>query len=179
MRGTVLFWVDHEDRRGGYGFIVPDDVPEKREANYYFGPKALKGINGWLTVRSGDRVDFDEGNYRPGKGPCASHVRLLAEDEIETINPMPDCGHGEGTARLKGTVTHWSSVALYGFVTGEDGKEYVLHEDDLPAWARAANCRLGMVVEFEAVDIGSRKLSAFNVYVIIDQRSNAHEAALM
>jgi cold shock CspA family protein len=74
---------------------------------------------------------------------------------------------------MRGTVTQWADLAAYGFVTGEDGREFVLQEDDLPSWARAANARLGMVVEFDAVDIGSRKPSAKNVHIIIGQRAGS------
>ena len=78
MRGTVLFWHAHSERDGGYGFIVPEgDGPNIRAGNYWFGPKALDG----LTVRSGDKVEFSVGNYRPKKGPVANHVRLLCDDE--------------------------------------------------------------------------------------------------
>jgi len=84
MRGTVLFWKDHADRPGGFGFISPDDAPGQREANYWFGPKALAG----QTVRSGDRVDFDAGNYKPNKGPAASHVRLVEDDDREEITTL-------------------------------------------------------------------------------------------
>ncbi|SIO24720.1 Cold shock protein, CspA family [Bradyrhizobium erythrophlei] len=83
-KGTVLFWKDNEaPKRGGFGFISPDDTPDKRETNVWFGSKALNG----LTVRQRDRVDFDFGNYRPGKGPSAAHVRLIEDDreEITTL----------------------------------------------------------------------------------------------
>jgi cold shock CspA family protein len=84
MHGTVLFWKSHEDKSGGgFGFIVPDGGgANSRAANYWFGPKSLAG----LTVRSGDRVEFDAGNFRPGKGPQAAHVRLRDDrEEITTL----------------------------------------------------------------------------------------------
>jgi hypothetical protein len=77
---------------------------------------------------------------------------------------------------MRGTVTHWGEHAHYGFVTGADGREYVLREDELPSWMRVRNAspvggangtRLGIIVEFDAVDIGSRKLSCKNVFVLI------------
>jgi len=89
MIGTVLFWKKHGDSQfGGFGFIVPDDTPNNRETNLWFGPRAL---NNGVTVRSGDRVDFDEGNYRPGKGRSASHVRLIEDDDDDKIETI----HGE------------------------------------------------------------------------------------
>jgi cold shock CspA family protein len=81
MRGVVLFWKAHDNRPGnGFGFIVPDGGdPSQREANYYFGPKALNG----RTVKSGDRVEFDDGTYGPGKGPQANRVWLRDDDDRE------------------------------------------------------------------------------------------------
>lgn len=82
--GTVLFWIDHTDGRpGGFGFIKDDSAPDNREANCWFGPKALAG----LTVKSGDRVGFDiSPTLKPGRGPQAVRVWLREErQEITTL----------------------------------------------------------------------------------------------
>ncbi|WMT75070.1 hypothetical protein [Bradyrhizobium sp. Ash2021] len=93
--GTVLFWKTYTDSQRGFGFIACDDTPDKRETNVWFGPKSLGG----LTVRSGDRVEFDVGNYRPGKGPSASHVRLC---EVERNNVDKD------ETRKTGPTKNWN-----------------------------------------------------------------------
>ncbi|WP_338830446.1 hypothetical protein [Bradyrhizobium sp. 27S5] len=56
-----------------FGFIVPDDGGGRREENLWFGGRAANGVRFY----SGDRVDYDPGNYRPGKGPTAARVRLI------------------------------------------------------------------------------------------------------
>lgn len=82
MRGTVLFWKDHADRPGGFGFIVPRGET-RRAGNVWFGPKALRPINGRIP-RTGDVVEFELGNFKPGKGPQAAHVLAVLDDERET-----------------------------------------------------------------------------------------------
>lgn len=68
--GKILFF--KEKGPSGWGFIVPDDGSGKREENIWFGGKAAFG----MQFRDGDRVDYDPGNYRPGKGPSAARMRL-------------------------------------------------------------------------------------------------------
>jgi hypothetical protein len=73
MKGQVVFWKDHDDVPGGYGFIRPDgNTPEQREGNYWFGPKSLNG----LVVKARDRVAFEPGTYRDRRGPEAARVWL-------------------------------------------------------------------------------------------------------
>ena len=89
MRGKVLFYIGHPDKPElFYGFIVPEGCTQ-REANYWFGPKCLNGLKGYAP-KSGDNVEFDAGNFRPGKGPCAARItRVLATtDEGEEITTL-------------------------------------------------------------------------------------------
>ena len=77
---------------------------------------------------------------------------------------------------MRGTVTHWASNQSYGFVAGEDGCEYVLRDESLPVWMQIrkasvvgehANAqRVGLIVEFEVRETGSRKPDCKNVFVL-------------
>jgi cold shock CspA family protein len=77
--GTILFYT-MRDPTSSYGFVVPDGSrDDDRANNLWFGRKAA----GFKTFKSGDRVEFSEGNFRPGKGRSASHVKLIeaADDD--------------------------------------------------------------------------------------------------
>jgi len=87
--GTVLYWRTKQEPEGnGFGFIADDSAPGIREANVWFGPKALAG----LTVKSGDRVEFELSDFRkPGRGPQAARVTLIDErEEITTLEGIDD-----------------------------------------------------------------------------------------
>ena len=81
MRGTVLFY--QRSGRSGYGFISPEDG----SVRVYFGCKAAFG----KSLRKGDRVEFEFGKFKPGKGPSAAHLKLIDDDDdrreqhVETI----------------------------------------------------------------------------------------------
>jgi cold shock CspA family protein len=83
MRGRVVFWSNNGSKPGGFGFIMPDGIgPDEREKNYWFGPKALNG----RVVKARDKVEFEAGDYQPGKGPVAARVWLADErEEVETL----------------------------------------------------------------------------------------------
>src|ERR1700686_2179024 len=77
---------------------------------------------------------------------------------------------------MRGTVTHVNKYnAEYLFVRGADDREYVLRIADLPARrirrtsgpVGEATALLGMVVQFDIVDTGSRKPDCSNVFVLI------------
>jgi cold shock CspA family protein len=78
MKGTVLFWKDHVEKRGGFGFIAPEGE-QRREMNFWFGPKAIRPLNGRVP-RAGDIVEFEQGNFKPGKGPQASVILAILDD---------------------------------------------------------------------------------------------------
>jgi cold shock CspA family protein len=86
MKGRVLFYHHHADGYGGYGFIAPEgELGNLRCNNFWFGPRALNFLPGYQP-KSGDIVEFDEGNFKPGKGPQAARITaLLNDDEVTTI----------------------------------------------------------------------------------------------
>lgn len=68
---------------------------------------------------------------------------------------------------MKGVVSHWAEGSEYGFVTGANGEEYLLHTDDLPRSHRPSNGRLGLEVMFDAITLtGSRRANAMNVVIL-------------
>jgi hypothetical protein len=98
MRGKVLFWKSVRDADGkfdvgSFGFITPDGSSGRREDNLWFGPKSLKPVKGY-TPKSGDYLDFDEGNYKKDKGRQVERVLAVIEyaerGEIETIGGLDD-----------------------------------------------------------------------------------------
>jgi cold shock CspA family protein len=82
--GTVLFYT-MKDPNSSYGFIVADgNRDDDRANNLWFGRKAAAGY----TFQGGDRVEFDEGNFRPGKGRSAARVTLIEADDSRKITTI-------------------------------------------------------------------------------------------
>ena len=61
---------------------------------------------------------------------------------------------------MKGTVVTWQGNKSMGFILGEDGNEYFLHESEMTGTKKV---KRGSIVEFDAVDTGKEHLRAVNV----------------
>jgi cold shock CspA family protein len=70
-RGTVLFYND----AGGFGFITDDAAPNNREANVFFASRLMVEH----SFEKDDRVEFELGTHRPGKGPTAQSMKLVED----------------------------------------------------------------------------------------------------
>jgi cold shock CspA family protein len=82
--GSIIFFKDTD--KGGFGFIKTDDAPTIREANVWFGRRALR----YDEPRTGDRVSYTlmkyTGPVTTEKGPSAYAVELLDDsNSVETI----------------------------------------------------------------------------------------------
>jgi len=81
--GTVLFF--KPTANGGFGFIRCDEAPDLREANVWFGTRALR----YEEPRTGDRVEYTllKKPLSVGQGPAARIVELIDgdPDSIETL----------------------------------------------------------------------------------------------
>lgn len=82
-RGTVRFY--KPSGRSGYGFIAPDDG----SVRVYFAGKTAFG----KSISKGDHVEFEYGNYRPGKGPAA--MKLTANDDSDDSREKIETIYGE------------------------------------------------------------------------------------
>ena len=50
--------------------------------NHWFGPKSLRPLKGRIP-QAGDVVEFDGGQFKPGKGPQCAHVWAILDDMPE------------------------------------------------------------------------------------------------
>jgi hypothetical protein len=72
MIGRVTFVHVAKDGKQGFGFL------KFGGEDFYFKAKTARTAD----VRVGDRVQFELGNFRPGKGPTANWLEVI-EDEQE------------------------------------------------------------------------------------------------
>jgi cold shock CspA family protein len=87
MIGKVLFYLENGAKQ--FGFIEDEAAPGNREANVWFGPRALNG----LTVKAGDRVVYELSPiFKKDKGPQAARVWLRDDnrEEITTLQGIDD-----------------------------------------------------------------------------------------
>lgn len=89
--GTVLFYMTKPDGKS-FGFIEPDHARGNREANVWFAHWTLRDT---ITIRTGDRVEYEPGHFRDGKGQSAKSVwyakdndRLWQRHEREEIETL-------------------------------------------------------------------------------------------
>jgi cold shock CspA family protein len=112
MKGTVLFWLENDDRV--FGFIAPDDGAGNRELNVWFGLKSLKGMT--ERPRSGDRVEYQPGIFRKGKGPSAERVTRCKGNEHEH---QPSETSAERSSRSPAGAIHQASADQITTLPGE------------------------------------------------------------
>ena len=62
---------------------------------------------------------------------------------------------------MKGKVTSWNGHFSNGFITGEDGNEYFLHDSEITSGSKKIN--KGNIVQFDFIDTGDKRPRA--VYV--------------
>jgi cold shock CspA family protein len=86
MKGRVLFWKDHTDKPGGFGFIAQEGC-SRRELNFWFGPKAIIPLKGRVP-RSGEIVEFEPGEFKKDKGPQAARVLAILDDDAQEITTL-------------------------------------------------------------------------------------------
>jgi cold shock CspA family protein len=72
---------------------------------------------------------------------------------------------------MRGTVKNWVEGKAFGFIRPDQPNhdDCFLHENELPEHVRAEPERVGLIVEFDPVDVGKARMSAKNVTVLGEQ----------
>jgi len=130
IAGVVRSWV-HEK---GFGFIKRDDGKDDVFVHYracWIDPKT-----GHRNLKKGSHVEFDE---VPGR----SDPTKTQADEVAGLGG----GYAEGGMQMEGTVSSWKGERSFGFITGDDGNEYLAMDRDI--WIPSATLTPGGRVQFD------------------------------